>query len=257
MCVGDYRGKRGKWTEKDRQAINEDTPTSTNDDGVSYEELRPTYTHEALAKLVEMGLIKHVISQNCDGLHGLSGIPKDCLSELHGNVCLETCEDCGEEYERPFYVLDDTSSQYYEDINESGQSSLVKPSYAVQCMQCSLSHRTGRSCDSCGGYLKDSIINFGDDLREDVITTAERVAKDSDLCISLGTTMTVTPACDLVLMGQKPLHLVIVNRQKTQFDYLCITKDDKKMDCGVRVFGDCDSVMREVMVYLMKEKDKN
>lgn len=255
MCVGDYRGKRGKWTEKDRQAINEDTPTSTNDDGVSYEELRPTYTHEALAKLVEIGLIKHVISQNCDGLHGLSGIPKDCLSELHGNVFLETCEDCGKEYERPFYVLDDTSSQYYEDINESGQSSL--PSYAVQCMQCGLSHRTGRSCDSCGGYLKDTIINFGDDLREDVITTAERVAKDSDLCISLGTTMTVTPACDLVLMGQKPLHLVIVNRQKTQFDYLCITKDDKKMDCGVRVFGDCDSVMREVMVYLMKEKDKN
>ena len=203
-----------------------------------------------------MGLIKHVISQNGDGLHCLSGIPKDYLSELHGNVFLETCEDCGEKYDRPFYVLDDTSGQYYEDINESGQSSLVKPSYAVQCTQCDLSHRTGRSCDTCGGHLKDSIINFGDDLQEDVLTTAERVAEQSDLCISLGTTMTVTPACDLVLMGQKPLHLVIVNRQKTQFDYLCVTKDDKKMECGVRVFGDCDSVMREVMVYLMKEKDK-
>ena len=40
---------------------------------MAYERLRPTYTHEAVKKLVDLDLVKHVISQNGDGLHGLSG----------------------------------------------------------------------------------------------------------------------------------------------------------------------------------------
>ena len=39
----------------------------------SYDELRPTYTHEALCKLIETGHLKYLISQNTDGLHRLSG----------------------------------------------------------------------------------------------------------------------------------------------------------------------------------------
>ena len=51
---------------------------------ITYEALRPTYTHEAICKLVQLGYLKHVISQNTDGLHRLSGIPVEQLSELHG-----------------------------------------------------------------------------------------------------------------------------------------------------------------------------
>ena len=43
------------------------------DQGVPYEDLRPTYTHEALKKLMDMNILKYIISQNGDGLHGLSG----------------------------------------------------------------------------------------------------------------------------------------------------------------------------------------
>ena len=59
-----------------------------------YASLRPTYTHEAICKLVEMGILKFVISQNVDGIHRLSGVPRDKISELHGNTFHEKCEEC-------------------------------------------------------------------------------------------------------------------------------------------------------------------
>lgn len=249
--IGDYRGKRGKWTKEDRKE-EEEEDEDESDDGVPYEELRPTYTHESLAKLIELNHLKYVITQNGDGLHGLSGVPPNKQAELHGNAFEERCESCDTKYLRTYYVLDDNCSQYYEDLNEEGRSDLEKPAHGAKCSQCSLSHRTGRKCTKCSGHLIDSIINFGDDLREDVLAGATREAREADLLLSLGTSMTVTPASDLVLMGRKPLRVVIVNRQKTSFDYLCSAGGGS----GLRVFGDTDDVMRCVMKELMKEEER-
>ncbi len=275
--IGDYRGKGGKWTEMDREAVTAMVAESlaqgeasqgtsatgeeeTDEEGVPYEKLRPTYTHEALVKLLETGFVKHIISQNGDGLHSLSGIPPGDLSELHGNVFLEVCEKCDHRYYRPFYVMDDHASLYYEELSDNGTTSIVKPKHAKQCDLCGLSHRTGRRCEQngCKGYLKDSIINFRDNLEEEILTNAEKHAQQADLLLSLGTTMQVTPACNLVEMGQNPIRLVIVNRQKTGFDDLCYARQTrgKKERLGARVFGDCDEVMREVMAKLMEEGER-
>ena len=118
-----------------------------DDDGVPYESLRPTYTHEALQKLISDGYMKHIISQNGDGLHGLSGVQTENLSELHGNVFVEVCEKCKTRYDRPFYVMDDTCSLYFEELEDYGKSSVKKPAHAKKCVRCGLSHRTGRRCE--------------------------------------------------------------------------------------------------------------
>lgn len=55
----------------------------------------PTKTHMALVALQNAHLLKHIISQNCDGLHVKSGIKKENISELHGNAFMEYCEKCG------------------------------------------------------------------------------------------------------------------------------------------------------------------
>ena len=242
--IGDYRGKSGKWTELDRGA-------ASDDDGVPYEQLRPTYTHEALVKLVEMGLIKHIISQNGDGLHTLSGVQPENLSELHGNVFIEVCTKCGHQFDRLFYVMDDAASQHYEELEDNGRTEIPKPLHAAQCKMCGLNHHTQRQCSDCKGQLKDTIINFGDDLDAATLETAEQHATRSDLCLSLGSTMLVTPACSLIEMGCKPLRLVVVNRQKTGFDEVCLQQCERGEPLGVRVFGDCDDVMHEVLCQLM------
>ena len=275
--IGDYRGKSGKWTEQDRERVVESlqdqiacstsNPTSLRrmssessvmDDGISYESLRPTYTHEALAKLINMGLLQHIISQNGDGLHGLSGVQEDKLSELHGNVFIKFCDKCGHRYHRSTYVLDDDASFYYEQLQDNEPVTVKKPKHAKQCETCGLNHRTGRKCDqpNCKGFLKDTIINFGDNLEDKIFCKAEEHAANNDLCLCLGTTLRVTPACELVESGQKPLRLVICNRQKTGLDDVCYAIHDGSQ-LGVRVFGDCDLLMQKIMKELLPLRDLN
>jgi NAD-dependent SIR2 family protein deacetylase len=60
--------------------------------------------------LVQTGLVKHVVTQNVDGLHRESGVPEGKLTELHGNGRKERCEECGREYLREYPTWSVTSA---------------------------------------------------------------------------------------------------------------------------------------------------
>jgi len=79
-----------------------------------------------------------------DGLHRKSGIPAEKITEVHGNTNKEVCMRCGREYMRDYRVR--TAQQVHE-------------------------HKTGNKCDDpkCKGNLKDSIINFNENLDEEVL----------------------------------------------------------------------------------------
>jgi len=57
---------------------------------------------QALVALLHTGKLQHIVSQNVDGLHLRSGIPRSRLAELHGNCFAERCTKCKREYIRDF-----------------------------------------------------------------------------------------------------------------------------------------------------------
>uniref|UniRef100_A0A6B2L456 Deacetylase sirtuin-type domain-containing protein n=1 Tax=Arcella intermedia TaxID=1963864 RepID=A0A6B2L456_9EUKA len=76
--LGDYRGPNGLWTLTDLGygSLAEHDLTSAY----------PTVAHMALVGLHQAGILKGVVTTNLDGLHLLSGIPKNICSELHGTA---------------------------------------------------------------------------------------------------------------------------------------------------------------------------
>src|SRR5579864_1859548 len=59
----------------------------------------PNAGHRALARLVELGRMSAIITQNIDGLHQRSGVPEAKVIELHGNSTYASCLDCGHRHE--------------------------------------------------------------------------------------------------------------------------------------------------------------
>lgn len=100
-------------------------------------------------------------------------------------------------------------------------------------------HRTGRKCTRCGGPLHDTIINFGESLPVRAHELAHKHALKADLCLVLGSSLTVTPANEIPeIVGQrKGAKLAICNLQETPIDELT----------DFRIFSETDVLMTRVM----------
>jgi len=66
--IPDFRGPNGVWT-LEKQGKKRET-------NVTFESAQPTVTHMALVAMVKAKLVQLVVSQNVDGLHLKSGLPR-------------------------------------------------------------------------------------------------------------------------------------------------------------------------------------
>ena len=93
--IPDFRGPQGVWT---LQRAGKPLPRLKTSFGVA----KPSLTHQALVGLVQAGKVGFIVSQNVDGLHLRSGVPRHQLAELHGNCFAERCRRCRAEFVRDF-----------------------------------------------------------------------------------------------------------------------------------------------------------
>lgn len=190
--------------------------------GISIDQALPTYCHYSIVELMNKKYVHHVVSTNCDGLHRRSGLKEDMISELHGNCYKEICSKCEKEYLRAFNT--------------------------VQTVKDRRSHKTGRYCEDpfCKGELLDTTVAFGENLPTKELKKGVYHSEKADLTLVLGTSMRVSPACQMPLYnigknGNGKGNLVIVNLQLTPYD----------KHSTVRSFSKTD----EFMELLMKELD--
>ena len=137
--IRDYRGPDGIWTEAQQQGIVSGEPgdkrskmVDTPWDQAMYRLLpaaKPTLAHRALTLLATQAhasdgtpLVKHVISQNEDGLHLRSGLPPEHLSEVHGNAFIELCGDYQEDDSDSDLGSSSSSSSSEDDDDDSSSS---------------------------------------------------------------------------------------------------------------------------------------
>lgn len=166
--IPDYRSKQGVWTMREK---------GMQVQGRALDEVKPTVAHRILTAMVGAGRIAHVVSTNIDGLHMRSGLAPRDLTELHGNSFLERCENvrCKREYFRDFVVAKVNTVEEAE----------------------SKEHRTGRLCDDCQAPLRDAIVHFGEMLQPEQHERAFKVSHAADLALCLGTSLRVSPACNM------------------------------------------------------------
>ncbi len=140
----------------------------------NYDAYQPNKAHVALAELEQMGIVRHVITQNIDGLHKKAGSQN--VTEIHGSLRETYCLQCGKEYLAP--GVPDGMPPYCE----------------------------------CGGVLKPNTVLFGEQLPEDALEKAYQESASCKLMLVIGTSAVVQPAASLPAVAQqKGAKIVEVN----------------------------------------------
>jgi len=151
----------------------------------------PNAGHRALVALERAGNLHLLITQNVDGLHLAAGTSPARLVEIHGSLREVVCLDCGE------------------------RAPMERALARV---------RAGESdppCRSCGGILKSATISFGQNLVAHDLRRAEGAARECDLLLAVGSTLSVYPIAGVVpIAKQCGAQIVIVNAEPTEMDDL-------------------------------------
>lgn len=188
--VPDFRSSTGLWQGKDPQRLASTEAMKLNrQEFVDFYRLRihnlhnikPHPGYEILNSWAAHLSLKSIITQNTDGLHEAAGNRN--VIPLHGTIRQLHCHACGTTYTAERYMDD----RWY--------------------------------CDGCGGFIRPSVVLFGEALDSEAIESAVIQTQLADLFIVLGSSLAVSPANYFPAEAKENgARLVIINHDPTPLD---------------------------------------
>lgn len=178
---------------------------------------RPTVSHSFIRLLSDKGLLLKLFTQNIDCLDREAGVPEDKIVEAHGSFATHRCIEC--------------KSSYPEDLMKE----------------------TVRKCDvphcltpQCNGLVKPDIVFFGEPLPENFHRN-RALPGAADLCIVMGTSLTVQPFASLPGFCSEGVPRLLINLERV--GGLGSRADD------VLLLEDCDTGVRTLAAALGWEEE--
>ena len=178
---------------------------------------RPTVSHCFSRLLSDKGLLLKLFTQNIDCLDREAGVPEDRIVEAHGSFAHSHCITC-------------------------------KSSFPGDIMRQAVSKRDVPHCliPQCNGLVKPDIVFFGEQL-PDEFHRNRSLPSSADLCIVMGTSLTVQPFASLPDFCSNGVPRVLINLERV--GGLGSRPDD------VLILGDCDAGVRRLAAALGWESD--
>jgi NAD-dependent deacetylase len=138
---------------------------------------KPNPGHLALYTLEKMGILRSIITQNVDNLHGEAG--NSHVIEMHGNLYRQRCLGCGEKNTFPKMDLLNRVREALDQIRTFEVSTIMR--FLPQCR--------------CGSPMRPDVVMFGEAVQG--LHEAFHEAQRCDVMLVLGTSGVVFPAASL------------------------------------------------------------
>lgn len=200
--IPDFRGPQGVWTKNpgaEKQATIQHYVADPEVRKRAWQtrltspawNARPNQGHHAIVTLERRGKLHTLVTQNIDELHQIAGNDPRRVVEVHGTMRRVVCLSCA----------------------------------ATAPMEAALDRvRAGEddpACRTCGGILKSATISFGQALVAADLARAEQAAREAELLLAVGSSLSVYPIADVVpVASMHGARIVIVNAEPTAMDDL-------------------------------------
>lgn len=179
---------------------------------------QPNAAHYALARLEQRGILAGIVTQNIDNLHDAAG--SKTIFKLHGDLKTWHCLTCGAH-----------AQQSVDDLRQritAAQAVTTRAEFLALLPRCKV----------CDGYLRPSVVLFGESLPEDQVHGAMALLGQSDCLLIIGTSGVVEPAASFARQtSRRGVPTIEINLEPSDLSHVA----------SVSLFGKAGEILPELV----------
>ena len=182
-------------------------------------EAEPNDAHRALAALERHGPVRHLVTQNVDGLHQKAGSQN--VLDLHGRLDDVVCLTCQERSSREAYQRRlESENPAWRDLDAR-----IAPDGDADLDATNLDEFRIPACEVCDGVLKPDVVFFGESVPKPRVEDAYARLDDADGVLVVGSSLMVFSGFRFAKKAaERRTPIAIVNQGTTRADDLADVK---------------------------------